>query len=299
MSVELKIFTVKNASLCTVSVASTATIKDVKKEIARNSKGLGVERQSLRTDIKGKDIDNNSTLASLGLENGSTVYVKDLGPQIGWRTVFLIEYSGPLVVYAIFATRPSIFYNNAGLPMSTTAYIALGCWTMHYLKRLYESAFIHRFSHGTMPLRNLFRNCGYYWGFAGYVAAHVNHPLFTPPSMLQVAIGTGIFAISEIGNLSIHLLLRDLRPEGSTVRKIPVPNSNPLTKLFNYVSCPNYTYEYTAWLGFSILTSCIPALVFALAGMYQMTVWALSKHRAYKKEFKDYPNRKAIIPFLL
>lgn len=31
-----------------------------------------------------------------------------------------------------------------------------------------------------------------------------------------------------------------------------------------------------------------------------MTVWALGKHKAYKKEFPQYPkNRKAIIPFIL
>ena len=48
------------------------------------------------------------------------------------------------------------------------------------------------------------------------------------------------------------------------------------------------------------MTSCIPAGLFAAAGMYQMTVWALGKHRNYKKEFKDYPkSRKAILPFVL
>lgn len=40
--------------------------------------------------------------------------------------------------------------------------------------------------------------------------------------------------------------------------------------------------------------------LFAFAGFYQMAVWALGKHRAYKKDFKDYPRgRKAIIPFVL
>lgn len=299
MSLELNILTVKNTTLCKVSVSSTSTIKDVKKEIAKKHKSLLVERQSLRSDVKGKDIDNNATISSLNLENGSTIYIKDLGPQIGWRTVYLIEYLGPPIVYAIFASRPSLFYNNSDQPLSTAAYIAFGCWTFHYVKRLYESAFVHRFSHGTMPLRNLFKNCAYYWGFAAYVAAHVNHPLFTPPSSIQVILGTVIFVISELGNLSIHLLLRDLRPAGTAVRKIPVPNGNPLTKLYNLVSCPNYTYEYTAWLGFSILTSCVPALMFTLAGMYQMTAWAINKHKAYKKEFKDYPKRKAIIPFII
>lgn len=39
--------------------------------------------------------------------------------------------------------------------------------------------------------------------------------------------------------------------------------------------------------------------MFALCGFYQMAVWAMGKHRNYKKEFKNYPRRKAIIPFLL
>lgn len=31
-----------------------------------------------------------------------------------------------------------------------------------------------------------------------------------------------------------------------------------------------------------------------------MAVWALGKHKLYKKEFADYPrSRKAIIPFVL
>lgn len=42
------------------------------------------------------------------------------------------------------------------------------------------------------------------------------------------------------------------------------------------------------------------AFIFLLAGGYQMTVWALGKHRNYRKEFEKYPRgRKSIIPFLV
>lgn len=69
---------------------------------------------------------------------------------------------------------------------------------------------------------------------------------------------------------------------------------------YSFVSCPNYTYEIGAWVSFSLMTSCLPALLFAIAGAFQMTIWALAKHRNYKKEFKDYPKgRRAIFPFLL
>ena len=41
-------------------------------------------------------------------------------------------------------------------------------------------------------------------------------------------------------------------------------------------------------------------MLFLGVGFGQMAIWALGKHRNYKKEFPDYPRgRKAIIPFLL
>lgn len=36
-----------------------------------------------------------------------------MGPQIGWSTVFMAEYAGPLLVYLIFYTRPSVIYGAA------------------------------------------------------------------------------------------------------------------------------------------------------------------------------------------
>ncbi|KAF2347487.1 3-oxo-5-alpha-steroid 4-dehydrogenase C-terminal, partial [Trinorchestia longiramus] len=139
-----------------------------------------------------------------------------------------------------------------------TCSIAMGCYTVHYVKRLLETLFVHRFSHGTMPIFNLFKNCSYYWGFTAYVAYHVNHPLFTPPSALQTNIALAAFVVCELGNFSAHWTLRQLRPPGSKVRRIPYPDSNPLTGLFSLVSCPNYTYETGAWLSFTVMTQCLP-----------------------------------------
>lgn len=297
--VQVEVFTTSNRKIGNIAVGPDATVKEIKREIAKVSK-LIPDRQSVRCDIKGKDIKDDSSIENLSTTK--KIFVKDLGPQIGWKTVFIWEYAGPLVIYALSACRPWILYGNKteGVELTVTAKIALICWSIHYLKRLLETMFVHRFSHGTMPVRNLFKNCGYYWGFSLYVAYHVNHPLFSPPPIFLQLIGLGLFVISEFGNLSIHILLRNLRPPGSTTRKIPKPNSFPLTQLFNYVSCPNYTYEFGAWIGFTLLTSCVPAGIFALAGMYQMTLWAIGKHKNYVKEFSSYPKeRKAILPFIL
>ncbi|KAJ1059709.1 hypothetical protein K5549_004147 [Capra hircus] len=180
--------------------------------------------------------------------------------------------------------------------------LACICHSFHYIKRLLETLFVHRFSHGTMPLRNIFKNCTYYWGFAAWMAYYINHPLYTPPTYgaQQVKLALAIFVICQLGNFSIHMALRDLRPAGSKTRKIPYPTKNPFTWLFLLVSCPNYTYEVGSWIGFAIMTQCLPVALFSLVGFTQMTIWAKGKHRSYLKEFRDYPPlRMPIIPFLL
>lgn len=300
---EIEVYSPSGKLLTTLNgLSSTTSVKELKDKIHAAKKGPYAGRQMLRLEPKGKPLKDEDSLSTIGLKSGEKVYLKDLGPQIGWSTVFLAEYAGPLVVYLWFYTRPWLFYGAeaASKPYSQVVHIAAGCYAAHYIKRLLETVFVHRFSHATMPLSNLFKNCSYYWGFTAFVAYHVNHPLYTAPCDVQVYIALGLFVLSELGNLSIHLLLRDLRPPGTTARKIPYPNMNPFTQLFRYVSCPNYTYEFYAWLAFSVMTQCLPAGLFTLAGLYQMTVWALGKHRAYKKEFKSYPRgRKSIIPFLI
>lgn len=283
-------------------VPANTTVGDLRYIIHKQYRNTPTpERQSLRLEPRGKALKETDTLESANVGKSSKIYIKDLGPQIGWKTVFLAEYAGPLFVYLIFYGRPTFIYGAAAdTSISLTAHIAAGCYIVHYVKRILETIFVHRFSHATMPIRNLFKNCSYYWGFTAYVSYHVNHPLYTSPCCLQVWSFLAVFAICELGNFSVHIALRNLRPPGTKVRRIPVPDGNPFTKLFNLVSCPNYTYEIGSWVAFSLMTQCLPALLFAIAGAYQMTMWALGKHRNYKNEFKDYPKgRRAIFPFVL
>ena len=282
----------------------SATVGEIKKSIGRSKKKFAdVNRQELRAEAKGKGLKDDASLESLGLAGGGKVvlYFKDRGVQIGWTTVFLAEYAGPLLVYLLFYLRPSLIYGPAAASQETSraTHLAAAAWTFHYGKRLLETVFVHRFSNATMPLSNLFKNCSYYWGFAAYIAYHINHPLYTSPPAAQVLLGLGVFLLCELGNFSIHLLLRDLRPPGTRERRIPFANRNPLSCLQGLVSCPNYTYEVLAWLSFSLMTQCLPAALFTLAGAYQMTLWALGKHRNYKREFANYPRRKAIFPFII
>ncbi|KAG7243462.1 hypothetical protein INR49_011018, partial [Caranx melampygus] len=104
----------------------------------------------------------------------------------------------------------------------------------------------------------------------------------------------------QVGNFSIHIALRNLKPPGSKTKKIPYPTKNPFTWIFWLVSCPNYTYEVGSWIGFTVMTQCVPVAFFTVVAFIQMTVWARGKHRSYLKEFRDYPTlRASILPFIL
>lgn len=80
----------------------------------------------------------------------------------------------------------------------------------------------------------------------------------------------------------------------------------------------NNSLQVGAWLGFSIMTQCLPgmslscgdnimsfiisflALLFTLAGFLQMAQWARGKHRNYLREFPSYPHtRTAIVPVVI
>jgi very-long-chain enoyl-CoA reductase len=199
----------------------------------------------------------------------------------------------------LWATRPSLIYGAgaASTPYNWVASLGIACWVGHFLKREFETFFVHKFSRPTMPLSNLYKNCTYYWTFGAVIGYPLCSPSYLPPAETQVYAGLGIFLLSELGNLICHLMLSSLRPaEGS--KKRPIPKGF----LFNFVACPNYTFEVLSWVGFSIMTQLPASYVFTVVGFAQMADWALKKHREYKKSYdKEYTSlrRKAIVPFLL
>ena len=52
------------------------------------------------------------TLSQLNITDGTTITFKDIGPQIGYSTVFYTEYFGPMLFVALWALRPDFIYGN-------------------------------------------------------------------------------------------------------------------------------------------------------------------------------------------
>ena len=99
----------------------------------------------------------SGVLSELGLKSGMAVQLKDLGPQVGYSTVFFWEYFGPIWVYAAFYFLQGPIYGKK-FAHSETQDLAFVYFVGHYVKRILETFFVHRFSHATMPIFNLYKN---------------------------------------------------------------------------------------------------------------------------------------------
>merc|ERR1712176_1142427 len=111
--------------ICTVEHLSPHTsILEVKDRIASQFPTWYRDRQSLRLEERGKSLKDSESLSGLGLASDCTLYFKDLGPQVGWSTVFVAEYAGPLLIYLLFYMRPSIIYDNSGAPVAKVVHYA-------------------------------------------------------------------------------------------------------------------------------------------------------------------------------
>lgn len=227
----------------------------------------------------------------------STIYFKDLGLQVSWKTVFLVEYAGPiLITLGIMAFRKQIFGSDPAYNLNQKLGIAMVLG--HYAKRELETIFVHRFSNETMPFMNIFKNSFHYWVLFGVCNMYfLLKPDYKPPSWASdkvLACMTGLFFIFELLNLKCHLILKNLRKEGTTERGIPEGWG------FNLVSSANYFWESLCWITFAVQSQIWGGYLFAAVSFGQMLVWALKKHARYLKEFPNYPkNRKSMIPFVI
>ncbi|KAJ5160843.1 enoyl reductase [Penicillium canariense] len=283
-----------------VTVTLTSSGEELYSAIAEAS-GASVHRLRITKGSDRSVVPNakSTTIKDTGLKESSIIHVKDLGPQIAWRTVFIIEYLGPLLIPALFLfpLRNLIYFNfDKPLPEPSDLQL-LVCLllTLHFLKREYETIFVHRFSNATMPARNIFKNSAHYWALAGF---NIAYWVFRPdaaaasanPNPILVYAGIALFVFSELANFNAHLVLRDLRRPGTTERGIPSGFG------FNWVTCPNYMFEILAWLGIYLVSQLSwSVLFFTLVGGLQMWSWAWKKEIRYRKDFGDKYKKKRTV----
>ena len=204
------------------------------------------------------------------------------------------SYTGALLVFwGVLGLRAR------GLAVSTTAALAAALWSLHFVRRVWESAFVHRYSKARIEAADYLTEYLYYWGFGAWIAWSVTAPSQPAPAAPLQALGLVVFTIAEAGNARAHRMLRALRAPGGRERQIP------RGFLFERVSCPHYFFEIASWAGFNLVTQTWAGAAFMLVGAGILGAWAHTRHAAYQKQFDGsegralYPaERRALIPFL-
>ncbi|XP_069903331.1 trans-2,3-enoyl-CoA reductase-like isoform X4 [Oryctolagus cuniculus] len=252
--------------ICIVDkVTQASTIHDVKQKFHKACPKWYPSRIGLQLECGGPFLKDYITIESVAASSIVTLYFTDLGQQVGWTTVFLAEYTGPLLLYLLFYLRISYIYDMKeclGRSRHPVVHLACFCHCMHYIRYLLETLFVHKVSAGHTPLKNLIKIC-------------------------------------EAGNHFINVMLAHPNHTGNNA-SFPSPNYNPFTWMFFLVSCPNYTYEIGSWISFTVMTQTLPVGIFTLLMSIQMSLWAQKKHKIYLKKFDSFVHRKsAIIPFIL
>lgn len=262
---------------------ANGSIKDLTTSILEAYKSkLNPNRVRLTVLSKDKQVPLADDLSNINNE----VYIKDLGPQISWRLVFMIEYFGPILIHSILY-QLSLYYiaNNTNAELSRNVYYM---HLIHYAKREFESVFVHSFSNATMPLFNVFKNSFHYWilngliglGYLGYgfnLGINLN---------IKYAYSWGMFVIFELCNLLCHIKLRLV---GDKLLKQGIKERKPINEsFFKVLVSPNYTFEVLSWVVVTLTFNLnLFAVLFLLVSSVQMYLWAMKKNKKYgtKKAF--------------
>lgn len=294
-----------------LSINDGLTLKTVLNDISKKNRSLNPNRLRLTYLKEGKQVPITSDAffkEEASLQNVQ-LFVKDLGPQVSWRLVFVVEYLGPILVHSLFyylSKDQNLVnkYHSRSAPYNPFLNKLIYILVMgHYLKREFETLIIHQFSQSTMPLFNIFKNSFHYWvlngaialGYFGYGFIFDDLKLFHLYETLKLNnLGAlvALFVLAESWVFYVHIKLRlwgeAQKKQGNTTKRVPINDG-----MFSVLVAPNYTFESWAWIIFSLIFKLnLFSVIFTVVSITQMYLWAQKKNKKYGTK------RAFLIPFV-
>lgn len=166
---------------------------------------------------------------------------------------------------------------------------------IHFLKRVMEVLFVHRYSGGMTIDTFVFLPLSYIFIVGNLLYdIQLSVEYLGRPSVNLIPLGIVLFIVGISGNFYHHYLLSKLRKDGVKLYCIPQGG------LFGYVVCPHYFFELIEFLGVAFICQtpfafCVVAMMF-----FSLVGRSISTKSWYMKKFEDFPShRKALIPFLM
>lgn len=102
----------------------------------------------------------------------------------------------------------------------------------------------------------------YYWGFITWICFSIVSKEYLVINKLYVLFFSIFWILSEYGNWKCHVILANLRSDGSEAKKVPHGFA------FEYITCPNYSFEILAWFAFAMLAKTLSGKVSVLIRVF-------------------------------
>lgn len=209
------------------------------------------------------------------------------GRTVGSRTGMLIIYTPALLLASQMST-------DGGQGVSDVPGLVATMLCAHFLKRVCEVLFLHKYS-GGMPLA-MACMIGLFYALTALLenyAVRTDAALSGPPGF--TSLGSLLFLIGEAGNFYHHWLLAQLRKDKRTDVGYTVPQGG----LFPYVNSPHYLFELVAWYGIAVAARQLNVLLVAVSMTGYLAGRSVGVTEFYRKNVQDFPaSRKHLVPLL-
>ncbi|XP_058105732.1 uncharacterized protein LOC131249156 isoform X2 [Magnolia sinica] len=165
--------------------------------------------------------------------------------------------------------------------------------TVHFLKRVLEVLFVHKYSGGMDLDSAIAISLSYFLATVNAIyAQHMTLGMPDPPLDLEYA-GVVLFLVGIAGNYYHHHLLQKLRGKDDKGYKIPKGG------LFGLVICPHYLFEIIGFVGISFIAQTVFAFAFTLGTVGYLTGRSYATRKWYLSKFPNFPREvKALFPFV-
>ncbi|GAB4836206.1 hypothetical protein Ancab_001122 [Ancistrocladus abbreviatus] len=199
---------------------------------------------------------------------------------------------GMLILYTpafLFGAAAFFLFPDEGLKF----FLLRLALTIHFLKRVLEVLFVHKYSGGMNLFDVLLISVSYFSATATMIYAQHTSWDFPEPSVNLTYAGIVLFLLGIGGNFYHHYILSTLRKKGEKEYKIPSGG------LFNLVVCPHYLFEVLVFVGITFIAQTLYSLSFTLGTVLYLMGRSYAIRKWYVSKFEDFPTRvKAIIPYL-
>ncbi|KAB2627251.1 very-long-chain enoyl-CoA reductase-like [Pyrus ussuriensis x Pyrus communis] len=214
-----------------------------------------------------------------------TFAVKEI--KLSSRTGMLIAYTPAFLA----AVASFVIYPQEDIRMLLLS----SALTIHFLKRILEVLFVHKYSGGMILDSAVIISLSYGVCTASVTYAQSLTKGLPEPSIDLKYLGCLLFILGISGNFYHHCLLSRMRRlKGDKEYKIPKGG------LFGIIICPHYLFEIIGFVGVALISQTLYGFSFTIGSALYLIARSYMTRRWYVSKFEDFPkNVKALIPYVL